>query len=291
MTPNGAPKGPILVIGDFCIDVALRAGASRLSRERPLPVFDLEDIAAAGGCASNAARQVAAYGAEVRLLPVAEAVKIRGLSGLPEQEVFRLDGSWAVVSAERLVPQLAELADVPFSAAIYVDYRGLAGPPPTASRFLARLPCPQMADARRSLRGWRGLSVLKMNARDAGLPDQPSLQEFRRAYNRIGVPIVVLTRGPLGHIVLGPDTAWEEPVCSLPGPVLNVSGAGDVFTATLAVLLASAWERYSSNPSAELVHEASKTAALAAGLRIRKAGYNETVTWEEIETCKSAMLS
>jgi len=296
--PLWAPSLPILVVGDFCTDVLLRANASRLSREHPVPVLDLEDIVHQTGCAGNIVRQLAAYGVETRLVTLAHAIKLRGLCGVPEHEAFRLDGPWETESDRVRAQRFEALAHTSFAAAIYADYRGVRGPVPDERAFLMALGCPLIADARHSLGGWRGFAVVKANSGEVGVSLEAS-GRLAHAQRRLAEgQYLILTSGARGHALVARDRVEYFPAVDLPGPVLNTSGAGDVFTATLAVLLAADWERCGNNPSAELVHEASKTAALAAGLRIRKPGYNEAVTWEEIEgcgrlapRCKSATLT
>jgi D-beta-D-heptose 7-phosphate kinase / D-beta-D-heptose 1-phosphate adenosyltransferase len=60
----------VLVVGDAILDVWLRGRATRLSREAPVPVVDLDGRVEAHGGAANAAVNAASLGAHVTLLSV-----------------------------------------------------------------------------------------------------------------------------------------------------------------------------------------------------------------------------
>src|SRR4051795_5432483 len=61
----------VTVIGDVMLDRWLRGGVRRLSRESPVPVVDLAAREDRPGGAANTAMNLAALGAEVRLLTIA----------------------------------------------------------------------------------------------------------------------------------------------------------------------------------------------------------------------------
>src|SRR4051794_12939703 len=61
----------ITVVGDVMLDRWLRGGVRRLSREGPVPVVDISEREDKPGGAANTAANLAALGAEVRLLTVA----------------------------------------------------------------------------------------------------------------------------------------------------------------------------------------------------------------------------
>lgn len=277
MRPPWAPTKPILVVGDFCQDQITRASASRLSREQPVPVFLFQDATVEVGCAGNVVRQLLAYGIETLQLRLAQTRKERFVAGDPEREIMRLDHPWMAGTANvaGLLQTLPELA-----AVVYVDYRGLGGPDPAVAAALLALPCPKIADARGSLTGWQGFDVLKINVLDAG----PEVDDELRLLDRAGVPYLIVTAGRRGHVVVHSGRSVEIRA-SAPGPVQNVSGAGDVFTATLAAVIAGNVER-GVELTSEVVLLASRLAGRAASVRVTRAGYNVAVPWEEVERCK-----
>jgi D-beta-D-heptose 7-phosphate kinase / D-beta-D-heptose 1-phosphate adenosyltransferase len=61
---------PVLVVGDSILDVYLRGATTRLSREAPVPVVNLDERVEAPGGAANAAVNLACLGARVELLSV-----------------------------------------------------------------------------------------------------------------------------------------------------------------------------------------------------------------------------
>jgi len=236
----------------------------------------------AEGGAGNVARQLRAYGVDAVLVPTGHQPKVRVLAGVPPREVFRLDGVWAAPASETMARAAVEIARRTFSAAVYVDYQGRAGPAPGAAVVLAGLPrgeCPLLVDARSSLEGWWGVDLLKMHISDAGLGESPNPTEVRAALERSGAFRLILTRGAAGHILVGPRWISPRPAVQLEGPVLNTSGAGDIFTATLAALVAG---RPSLLANRGQLEGAAEIASRAAALRVRKSGYNEAVTSEEM---------
>src|SRR5205085_7455729 len=59
---------PAVVWGDFLLDEYLRCRSSRVSREAPVLVLDYESRSVQGGGAANAALNLAALGAAVRVV-------------------------------------------------------------------------------------------------------------------------------------------------------------------------------------------------------------------------------
>jgi len=280
--PPWAPKSPVLVIGDFCQDRFIRAAASRVSRERPLPVFSFGGIEDRAGGAGNVARQLRAYGVRAVEVELATCVKLRVLAGAPEAEVFRLDYPWRVRRLTPVRQNLAAIAGQTFAAIVYVDYRGLAGPPAVLAPFLVGRVCPRLVDARASIKGWHGFDVLKVNVADAGLPRPvPVRVDFDWVRWAADVPAAVVTRGAAGYAVATAGRVEQHPAADVPGPVQNVSGAGDVFTATLAAYVGGAYES-AGRYAAEAMFEAAEVANVAAGLRVRAPAYNVAVGPQEI---------
>ena len=267
----------------------IRADASRFSRESPVPVFDLRGHEAAEGGMGNVMRQLRLWGIQVRPVVLARRPTIRLVAGCPEQQVARLDGRWQLLSRAAVDAELSRIRRIAPSAAVYVDYRGRSGPEAAVRRFLEGLSCPAIADARRSLLGWDKSAILKMSEPDArteGGEQAPGAERGFRSHladlrYQAGLPTLVLTRNCRGHAVITEKAVRVSPAVSLAGPILNVSGAGDVFTAVLAAVLASRHEAGAGITACD-TEQACATAARAAALRGRKPGYNEAVTWREM---------
>jgi D-beta-D-heptose 7-phosphate kinase / D-beta-D-heptose 1-phosphate adenosyltransferase len=89
----------VLVVGEAMLDTYLHGRADRLSREAPVPVVALDHRVDAPGGAANSAVNLAALGADVRLVSVIgsddEAERLRSAleaSGVGTDDVMRVDG-------------------------------------------------------------------------------------------------------------------------------------------------------------------------------------------------------
>jgi len=235
------------------------------------------------GGAGNVARQLRAYGAPVIEVELARCVKVRilaAMAGMPETEVLRLDYPWRIRRWRRGSPTpFIPEAHPPLGGVVYADYRGLTGPPPEVGALVRSLRCPKVVDVRRVPYGWDAFDVLKINQAD-GLLAESCRQDYERL-GRKALMGAVVTRGSAGHVVVTGAGPVDVPAMELPGPVVNVSGAGDVFTATLVVAMASAYGRCGSYSAAD-IEPAARLAGLAAALRVRKPGYNVAVAPEEL---------
>ena len=261
--PPWLPKHPILVIGDFCIDAFTQARASRMSREQPVPVFVSGDSRDEEGCAGNVARQVEALGVPAVLQRLSATRKERILAGEPAREVFRLDHPWP----RREGMPYFWTRRCPPAAVVFVDYQGI---PPSRKlvEWMLQWGVPLIGDSRQQIAGWEGFDLVKISEDDTnGLPVSLCHEACR-------AKAVVVTRGAKGHSLYAHEYLTDVPPSPAHGPVANISGAGDVFTATAAVAMAGG----------QTVEEACRLAGIAASLRVMKPEYNATVTWEEICT-------
>jgi bifunctional ADP-heptose synthase (sugar kinase/adenylyltransferase) len=268
-SPDWLPRDPILVIGDACRDVFVRVAADRLSRETPLPVFLRGAQSDSAGGAVNVGRQIERLGVLAEARYVAECRKERyiGETAGRAQEVFRLDDRWPPRDYRDIIQSYGAL-----SAVVLVDYQGQPWPADFI-RWAHGLGAPLIGDARDVAGGWEGFDVLKASIQDVpGVAfDSPTdhLLDYR-AHLRVGA--LILTCGSRGHIVVHNGGVERAAATVDRTPVANVSGAGDVFTGTLAVAVAGGRD----------IVQAANIAGVAAGLRVRKQEYNEAVAWDEI---------
>ena len=262
--------GTVLVIGDVCDDVIIPAGAARLSREVPLPVFVSGKHTRFPGCAAYVANQLHALGVPNHLVALSETSKSRYV--VDGRQVFRVDDPWPERYAG-LWPQLTAPA-----AAMFVDYQGA---PPTVAlmAYLRGLGCRLVGDSRViPATGWEGFDVVKVSGIDLGLdllaePSDAELFALQAGLGLDAVPLLI-TGGPAGAVLVVDAGVVRVPALLDSRPILNTSGAGDVFLATfVAAGLAAA--KLSRQGALHL-------AAWAAGLRIRKPEFGATVPWEEI---------
>ncbi len=271
----GAEGLPVVVVGDSVLDGWLRGPSTRLSREAPVPVVDVTDTRYAAGGAANTAVNLAAMGADVRFVSVtgddadgellrdvlrAAGVDVRDVLVEPgratcakrrvsagAQMLTRIDtGSTAPVSdatRTRLRERLRLLA--PGAAAVVVsDYDlGLFGEQAVEVVRSLEHPC-VVVDARRPRR-WAGARprAVKPNFAEVEPLLGPGLDRAERIVaaaeavrEALGADVVAATLDGEGAVLLSGD----EPVRlhTTPQPDSHAAGAGDSFTAALALALA-----------------------------------------------------
>jgi rfaE bifunctional protein kinase chain/domain len=140
----------------------------------------------------------------------------------------------------------------------------------------ARPDLPVLADSRRGLAGWPGLSF-KMNAAElaailqpeaAGSLDLAMIKQVASALALRNVRPIFVTLAELGIVAAAPDGTVEH-VASLPvrGPI-DIVGAGDAVTANLAAAL----------PSGASLRESIELAAIASSVVIHQLGTTGTAS-------------
>jgi sugar/nucleoside kinase (ribokinase family) len=265
--------GTVLVIGDVCDDVTIPAEAARLSREAPLPVFVSTDGRQSPGCAAYVANQLHALGVPNDLRPLAEISKTRYVAHEGHQ-VFRVDDAWP----QRATGNCPPAGTYSFAAAVFVDYQGQ---PPDADlmAYLRGLGCRLVGDSRViPATGWDGFDVVKVSGIDLGLNLLPEPSDAELFALQAGLGLdgtrLLITRGPAGAILVADGGVLRVPALLDNRPILNTSGAGDVF---LSSYVAAALGAAKLNRQ-----DALHLAAVAAGLRIRKPEFGAVVSWEEI---------
>jgi D-beta-D-heptose 7-phosphate kinase/D-beta-D-heptose 1-phosphate adenosyltransferase len=113
---------------------------------------------------------------------------------------------------------------------------------------------------------YAGVHLFKPNAHELaaalGTPSVPRTPDrLHEARERIGCEFLLLTLADEGMILCGPDDSFNH-IQAVARDVYDVSGAGDIVTATLAVCIAAG--------GTEL--EAARVANYAAGVEVSKSG-------------------
>jgi rfaE bifunctional protein kinase chain/domain/rfaE bifunctional protein nucleotidyltransferase chain/domain len=274
---KAAPSVEVLVLGDAVLDGWLSGPTTRLSREAPVPVVDVRSEEYAAGGAANTAVNLAALGARVRFLSVVgddeDGVLLRRVlraAGVSVEDVLVEPGrrtcakrrisaaghmitrydtgdvgpvSGAVLA--RLTTRLHRLAGAA-DAVVVSDY-GLGVLPDSAVEQVRLLghPC-VVVDARHPLR-WaparpRAVKPNYDEVRPLLGPGQDRAEQVVAAAPRVlealGAELACVTLDTDGAVVL---SAHDEPVRlhARPQPHDHAAGAGDSFTAALAVGLAA----------------------------------------------------
>ena len=271
----GARGLPVVVVGDAVLDGWLRGPTSRLSREAPVPVVDVTVSRYVAGGAANTAVNLAALGADVRLLSVVgddeDGELLRGVlteAGVQcddllvqpgrrtsakrrvsagGQMLVRFDtGDSSAVRREVRDALAGRLREVAADAAALIvsdyDLGLLSGDAVDLVRSLAH-PC-VVVDARRPQR-WAPARprAVKPNFAEIEPLLGPGLDRAERivaAADRVrlalGADVVTATLDEDGAVVLSDDAPVR--LHTTPEPHTHSAGAGDSFTAALALALA-----------------------------------------------------
>ncbi|MCW2607259.1 MAG: hypothetical protein JWO60_1952 [Frankiales bacterium] len=274
---KAAPSTEIVVVGDAVLDGWLSGPTTRLSREAPVPVVDVRSEEYAAGGAANTAVNLAALGARVRFLSVVgddeDGVLLRRVlraAGVSVEDVLvepgrrtcakrrisaggqmitRYDtgdvGPVAPASLTRLATRLHRYAQ--HADAVVVSDYGLGALPDAAVGQVASLrhPC-VVVDARSPLR-WSQVRprAVKPNYDEVRPLLSPGLDRAEqvvaaaaRVLDALGAETACVTLDTDGAVVLSRS---DEPVRlhARPQPHDHAAGAGDSFTAALAVGLAA----------------------------------------------------
>jgi D-beta-D-heptose 7-phosphate kinase/D-beta-D-heptose 1-phosphate adenosyltransferase len=239
-------RARVAVVGDGIRDEWVEGELARISPESPCPVLLERAVVRRPGGAANVAEQLRHWNVEVRLFapgPEAWPVKRRLVAG--GHTLLRHDAGEPprpMPGAEReafIAGVLDHVRHGRPDVLVLSDYaKGTLDRDTIHAvvRECRHWSIPTVADhKRRPLHEWAGVGVLKMNEAEAARGDLPALLQ---ACRHLAEPAVVVTRGaepprlPLtGNGVAGPP---------LSVPVQSVCGAGDCFTAFLALGLAHA---------------------------------------------------
>ena len=300
----------IVVVGDVMLDRYLLGDTERLSPEAPVPVVHVRETRMALGGAANVAANVAALGAEVRLVGVVgddthgntiraelaqQRLADRGLltvAGRPTttktrvvartQQIVRLDEEVDTLleagDLERLTA-LATAAMADADAVLLEDYNKGALAPALIRRVIdtaTQRGMPVIVDPKfRQFFDYTGATLFKPNRREleAALGAATDLEHrdaLTGAPARLGVDNLLLTLGADGMVLVTKDGVVTH-IPSLAREVFDVSGAGDTVTAWTGAMLAAGAS----------LKEAALLATYAAGIEVGKAGV-ATVTPDEV---------
>ncbi len=291
----------VAVVGDVMLDRYLIGDTDRLSPEAPVPVVSIRETRSALGGAANVAANVAAIGAQCRLVGAVgddphgtelradlAASRLDGrhlvtVSGRPtttksrvmarSQQVVRIDEEVEApldgFDQQRLITAaLAALEDA--DAVILEDYNKGALTEPLIQTVIAeakRRGVPVVVDPKfRNFFSFAGATVFKPNRRELEAALGATLElhgqaDLVEALGKLRVDNLLLTLGAGGMVLVTKDHSVSH-IPSLAREVYDVSGAGDTVTAWLAAGLAAG----------ATLREAAHVANYAAGIEVSKAG-------------------
>ena len=291
----------IVVVGDAMLDVYLVGDADRVSPEAPVPVVTVHASRHALGGAANVAANVAAIGAECRLVAVvgadqrAEAIRAELEDGQLSTEFLVVDSSRPTTSKTRVVARGQQMLRIDeeiehaisarimeqlgtaleramrdADALVIEDYNKGTLVPQVIDRGLSlakKQGVPVIVDPKfKNFFAYRGATVFKPNRREleqamGATLDLAHPDALPEALHKLGVDNLLLTLGAEGMMLI---TKSDEVlrIPTMAREVYDVSGAGDTVTAWVGSALAAG----------AAVREAAHIANFAAGIEVGKAG-------------------
>jgi D-glycero-beta-D-manno-heptose-7-phosphate kinase len=291
----------IVVVGDAMLDVYLVGEVDRVSPEAPVPVVTVHASRHGLGGAANVAANVAALGAECRLVAVV-GQDARGESVRAELDDLKLSGDYLVTdgarpttSKTRVVARgqqmlrIDEEIEDPISARVMEqlggaleralrdadallieDYNKGTLVPQVIERGMAiarKRSLPVVVDPKfKNFFAYRGATVFKPNVRELELAMGAALDlahpdALSQAVDKLQVDNLLLTLGAEGMILVDKGRQVTR-IAAMAREVFDVSGAGDTVTAWVGTALAGGAS----------MGEAAHVANFAAGIEVGKAG-------------------
>jgi D-beta-D-heptose 7-phosphate kinase/D-beta-D-heptose 1-phosphate adenosyltransferase len=291
----------IVVVGDAMLDVYLVGEVDRVSPEAPVPVVTVHASRHGLGGAANVAANVAALGAECRLVAVV-GQDARGESVRAELDDLKLssdylvtDGARPTTSKTRVVARgqqmlrIDEEIEDPISARVMEqlggaleralrdadallieDYNKGTLVPQVIERGMAiarKRSLPVVVDPKfKNFFAYRGATVFKPNVRELELAMGAALDlahpdALSQALDKLEVDNLLLTLGAEGMILVDKGREVTR-IAAKAREVFDVSGAGDTVTAWVGTALAGGAS----------MREAAHVANFAAGIEVGKAG-------------------
>jgi D-beta-D-heptose 7-phosphate kinase/D-beta-D-heptose 1-phosphate adenosyltransferase len=294
-------RAKIVVIGDAMLDVYLVGEVDRVSPEAPVPVVTVHASRHALGGAANVAANVAAIGADCRLVAVvgadsrAESVRAELEDGKLSSEYLVVDTSRPTTSKTRVVARgqqmlrIDEEIEHPISARVMEqlgaaleramrdadallieDYNKGTLVPQVIERGLGaakKRGVPVVVDPKfKNFFAYRGATIFKPNRREleqamGAALDLAHPDALPDALEKLAVDNLLLTLGAEGMMLITKGGGIVR-IPTMAREVYDVSGAGDTVTAWVGTALAAG----------AAVTEAAHLANFAAGIEVGKAG-------------------
>ena len=201
----------VLLIGDSCIDIYQFGNVNRISPEAPVPIFKPTDSVEKFGMASNVKTNLERLGVNVTsILPKEKSIKTRLIDAASCQQILRMDHD---VIAEPII----SIDNLDYDVIIISDYEKGYISNDTIMCILDTATCPVFLDTKKTDVTNYSKAFIKINELE-----YESLKE--KTDN------IIITRSSKGVIY----NNIEYNVPSI--PVNDVTGAGDTFISTLAVV-------------------------------------------------------
>ena len=291
----------IVVVGDAMLDIYLSGDAEQISPEAPVPVVTVRTRRHAPGGAANVAANVAAIGAECRLVAVigddphgeslraelaqrhltdahmivADARPTTSKTRITArgQHIVRIDEEIEDPIPPHVEGQLMAQLEAAMAAAdaiLIEDYNKGALTPASIECTMAlakKRDVPVVVDPKfKHFFAYGGATIFKPNRREleqamGAALDLAHPNALPTSLDKLGVDNLLLTLGPGGMVLVTKDREISR-IPTMAREVFDVSGAGDTVTAWVGTALAAGAS----------VREAAQLANYAAGVEVAKFG-------------------
>lgn len=301
----------VLVIGDMCLDEYILGEAYSLSPEAPVPRMKLRRRDYTPGGGANVCNCIASLGGNVKAVGIVgkdyhgdillnlmrRNIDTEGIivsdsyitttftkllatkEHSPTQQVALIDECYEGEIEEKIKSELLERAEKAIreaEAVVLADYSyGVVGD--EMIELVAKTAPLSVGDSRERIGYFKGIQFVVPNDNEAAsaLGEQGREDEDIRRYGqalleRLSAKGVIITRGAKGMMVF-PRGGEALDMPTVARQVFDVTGAGDVVTATVVLALLSGADLYQS----------AQLANLAAGIAVGKLG-TATVSLEEL---------
>lgn len=301
----------VLVIGDMCLDEYILGEAYSLSPEAPVPRMKLRRRDYTPGGGANVCNCIASLGGNVKAVGIVgkdyhgdillnlmrRNIDTEGIivsdsyitttftkllatkEHSPTQQVALIDECYEGEIEEKIKAELLERAEKAIreaEAVVLADYSyGVVGD--EMIELVAKTAPLSVGDSRERIGYFKGIQFVVPNDNEAAsaLGEQGREDEDIRRYGqalleRLSAKGVIITRGAKGMMVF-PRGGKALDMPTVARQVFDVTGAGDVVTATVVLALLSGANLYQS----------AQLANLAAGIAVGKLG-TATVSLEEL---------
>lgn len=219
----------IVVIGDFISDIYVYGSTNRISPESPIPVFEKDFQETKSGGAGNVVNNLVALGSKVVHYGTNNSTKYRFI--VDNHIVFRMDEEQYV--ANNYVPKF-NLKNCNY--VVLSDYnKGYLHNSQDIIDYCRKRNTRVIVDAKKSIVNYKNADIVKMNNKECKQFVLKNYNNIKMALTDNNIGAIVVTRGADGASIITKDGTTHIPTEQ--HQVIDVTGAGDIFTASLAFFL------------------------------------------------------
>lgn len=238
------------LLGDYIVDQYIYGICDRLSPESPVPVFQETNRETRGGGVENVCQNLKALGAEIEYHFTQTSTKTRYV--VDNHIVFRVDD-------ESYLP--INFTEYEFSSKIVIlsDYnKGFLHRSADIIKHLKSRNKFVIVDPKKSLDNYRDADIVKLNEKE--FSKYSEISDYEKARVQYSIGTIIVTRASKPVLII--DSKGISEVETTNYAVSDVTGAGDVFIASLGFYLAKGFD----------IKEATAKATRLASISVTKFG-------------------